>query len=120
MPDLEKILKLVAEGALTPEEADEILSKLSDEQGAPQATDSPPAGDRNRPARRLRVEVREGGRKVVNLSVPINIAGLASAFVPGLSDEDSERIRSAIASGLRGPIVDIGSDDGNRVLIVSE
>ena len=57
---------------------------------------------------------------MVNLRVPLNIAGLASAFLPGLSDEDSERIRGAIASGIRGPIVDIGTEDGDRVLIVSE
>ncbi len=125
MPDLEKILRLVAEGALTAEEADEILARLSDEESAGRRTSE--AGGRSdgvapddRPPRRLRIEVREQGRPVVNLSVPLNIAGLASAFVPGLSDEDSERIQSAVRSGLRGRIVDIGTDDGDRVLIVSE
>jgi hypothetical protein len=116
---MEKILKLVAEGALSPEEADRILTLLSEEQQAadqPDINEEAPQGS----ARRLRIEVREGGRRVVNLSVPMNIAGLASAFVPGLSDEDGERIRSAIHGGMRGPIVDIGSDDGDRVLIVSE
>jgi hypothetical protein len=121
MPDMEKILKLVSEGALTPEEADDILSKLADEEAEQvdrPAEDNTPG--RQGTARRLRIEVREAGRRVVNLSVPLNIAGLAGAFVPGLSDEDSERIQSAIRSGLRGPIVDIGSEDGDRVLIVSE
>jgi hypothetical protein len=121
VPDIEKILRLVAEGALTPEEADEILSTLSDERAEPAERPAEAnAGERGGGARRLRIEVREAGRRVVNLSVPLNIAGLAGAFVPGLSDEDSERIQSAIRSGLRGPIVDIGSEDGDRVLIVSE
>lgn len=57
---------------------------------------------------------------MVNLRVPMNIASLASAFVPGLSDEHGERIRAAIAAGARGPILDIGTEDGDRVLIISE
>ncbi|HUG46786.1 MAG TPA: hypothetical protein VMP67_00055 [Candidatus Limnocylindria bacterium] len=122
MPDMEKILRLVAEGALTPEEADEVLAGLSSQtpDASPDAAGSTPAEQAGEGPRRLRIEVREGGRRVVNLSVPLNIASLAGAFVPGLSEEDGERIRSALRTGLRGPIVDVGSDDGDRVLIVSE
>lgn len=121
MPDVEKILKLVAEGALTPEEADEILSALN-ASASSESADEPeptrPASASGR-ARHLRIEVMEGGRRVVNLRVPMNIAGWASANLPGLSEQDSERIRGAIASGVRGPIIDIG-DDEDRVLITSE
>lgn len=121
MPDMDKILRLVAEGALTAEEADEILQALNHEADQPRRPpESSDAGTATEQARRLRIEVSEGGKRVVNFSVPLNIAGLAGAFVPGLSDEDAERIRSAIASGMRGPIVDVGSEDGDRVLIVSE
>jgi SHOCT-like protein len=125
--DVEKILRLVSEGVLTPEEADEILS-ATDSAGSrtteqtpptPPAPPTPPTAEKTG-SRHLRIEVSEGGRRVVNLRVPINIAGWASAILPGLSDEDSNRIRSAVASGIRGPIVDIGTDDGDRVLIVSE
>ena len=56
---------------------------------------------------------------MVNLRVPMNIAGWASAYLPGLSDENADRIRSAINSGQRGPIIDIGDGD-DRVLITSE
>jgi hypothetical protein len=121
--DLDKILRLVAEGVLTPEEADEIIAALTADRqaAAPPPPPPPPSPDaQRRGGRHLRIEVSEGGRKVVNLRVPLNIAGLATAFVPGLSDEDSEHIREAIASGIRGPILDIGSDDGDRVLIVTE
>jgi hypothetical protein len=119
--DLDKILRLVAEGVLTPEEADEIIAALAEDRQTPAAPPPPPSPDaQRRGGRHLRIEVSEGGRKVVNLRVPLNIAGLATAFVPGLSDEDSEHIREAIASGIRGPILDIGSEDGDRVLIVTE
>lgn len=119
MADVEKILRLVAEGALTAAEADEILAALGSGD-APPAQQQPASPAPQTGARQLRIEVTDGGRRVVNLRVPINVAGWASAFLPGLSDEDSSRIRGAIASGVRGPILDIGSEDGDRVLIVSE
>ena len=129
MADVDKILRLVAEGALTPQEADEILSATADSASLP--PNPPPAPQmttsddtRNSSAksggRHLRIEVSEGGKRVVNLRVPMNIAGWASAFLPGLSDENAERIRGAMASGERGPLLDINDDDGSRVLIVSE
>ena len=121
--------ELVAQGALTPEEADEILTALNAahaaEKQAREAPRIPPArhagGTEQAQAqpRHLRILVTERGRSVVNLRVPMNIAGWASAYLPGLSDENADRIRSAINSGQRGPIIDIGDGD-DRVLITSE
>jgi polyhydroxyalkanoate synthesis regulator phasin len=126
MPDVEKILRMVEEGALTPEEADEVLATLASaghpEQSATEAAnkaDQQADTDTDR-ARHLRVEITEGGRRVVNLRVPVNIASFAAGFVPGLPDDAAERIRQSIRDGLRGPIVDIASGDGDRVLIVNE
>ncbi|MDP8903916.1 MAG: hypothetical protein M3N29_01140 [Chloroflexota bacterium] len=123
MPDVEKILRLVAEGVLTPDEADEILAVLAAPEhgtaaGAAHASREAVAGDER--ARQLRIEISERGRRVVNVRVPINVASVVAGIVPGLSDEEGERIRSSIRSGVRGPIVDIGDEDGDRVLIVSE
>ncbi len=128
MPDVDKILKMVEQGALTADEADQILATLSTDR--PPATDnSAGAGWANRASARdndpdkphhLRVEITEGGRRVVNLRVPLNMASLAAGFVPGLPDDTAERVRSAIRAGERGPIVDITTDDGDRVLIVNE
>jgi hypothetical protein len=119
MPDVEKILKLVAEGALTAEEADEILAALNREPEAEPAYEAPTAAPEGA-ARHLRVEVTEGGRRVVNLRVPVNVAGWASGYLPGLSDSDKDRIRGVIASGARGTILDIGDDEDGRVQIVTE
>jgi hypothetical protein len=124
MADIEKILGLVAEGRLTAEEADEILRALDASPGADEPADEPIAqadqpADSARPPRHLRIEVTDHGQRVVNLRVPVNIAGWAS-FLPGLSDQDTNRIRGAIASGVRGAIVDIGDKNGDRVLIISE
>jgi hypothetical protein len=120
MADVAKILALVAEGKLSAQEADEILAALNSRPAAePAAQAAAPAAQ---PAKttHLRIEVTDGGRQVVNLRVPINIAGWASAFLPGLSEQDSDRIRGAAASGARGTILDITDDDGSRVLITSE
>ena len=91
-----------------------------DPEAAPHAIPEPPnAPTPPTPPRHLRIEVTEKGRRVVNLRVPVNIAGWASTFLPGLSDQHSDRIRGAIQSGTRGPILDIGDDD-DRVVITSE
>ncbi|HVM29348.1 MAG TPA: hypothetical protein VM305_01065 [Candidatus Limnocylindrales bacterium] len=117
MPDLSKVLRLVEEGALSPDEAEEILAHLEAAVSASRSAGSgPPSG----PPRQLRVEISDKGRRVVNLRVPMNVATFAAGIVPGLPDEEAERLREAIRSGARGPIVDITSEDGDRVLIVSE
>jgi hypothetical protein len=123
VPDVEKILRLVAEGVLTAEEADEILAATT-ATAAPESHSAPePATETatrtGGTGRHLRIEVTEGGRRVVNLRVPMNIAGWATSFLPGLSDDHANRIRSAMSSGERGPLLDI-NDNGSRVLIVSE
>jgi len=134
MPEVEKILQLVADGVLTAEEADEILSTTTDwprgasansgfESPQPPLPPPPPASPAGPQGtlRHIRIEVTEGGKRVVNLRVPMNVVGWASSLLPGLSDDQTERIRAAMASGQYGPIVDITDDnDGSRVLIVSE
>lgn len=120
MADVAKILALVAEGKLSAQQADEILSALNarDAEPAQAAAPAPPAEAKK--TTHLRIEVTDGGKQVVNLRVPINIAGWASNFLPGLSDQDSDRIRGAVASGTRGTILDVTDDDGSRVTITSE
>ena len=126
MPDVDKILKMVEQGALTADEADQILATLAADKGQTADKSAGPADrasnkqdDPDKP-RHLRVEITEGGRRVVNLRVPLNMASVAAGFVPGLPDDAAERVRSAIRAGERGPIVDITTDDGDRVLIVNE
>ena len=120
MPDVEKILNLVAEGKLSAQEADEILAALNPRESGASPNGAPASSPPAPKTTHLRIEVTDGGRQVVNLRVPINIAGWASSFLPGLSDQDSDRIRGAVESGRRGTILDVTDDDGSRVLITSE
>jgi hypothetical protein len=123
MPDdaVDRVLRLVAEGRLTAEEAGPIIDALAatpPSPAEPPTTPEPPQPD-DAPARALRVEVTERGRTVVNLRVPLALGRAALDRIPGISDITSERIREAIAAGVKGPIVAV-EDDGDGVRISIE
>ena len=63
------------------------------------------------------MQVREAGRTVVNLRIPLSLGRVALTQVPGISQATSDRIREAIAGGIRGPIVDV--DDGGDGVRIS-
>ena len=128
--ELDTILRLVAEGRLTPEEAGPIVDALTRSPasdaaqlgGSTAATgggsaDEARPGDGSRSGRHLRIRVTEHGRQVVNLRIPIGFVDTALQFVPGLAGDQSRRIREAVNAGATGPILDIEEPDGNGVLI---
>jgi hypothetical protein len=122
MPDdaVQRVLRLVAEGHLSPDEAGPILDALADRATPPSGASEPSSaqGDET-PARALRIEVQEAGRTVVNLRVPLALGRAAINRVPGISELTSERIREAIAAGIKGPIVEV-EDEGGGVRISIE
>jgi len=127
MPDdaLERVLRLVAEGRLTADEAGPILDALEErgadreaaETGAASNRDDQPDPAANRdPAKTLRVEVTDGGRAVVNLRIPLSLGRAALSQGPGISAATSDRLLEAITAGIKGPIVDVDEgDDGVRI-----
>jgi hypothetical protein len=142
--ELETILRLVADGRLTPEEAAPIIDALTraERTGAPTsrservgpialahaAVDEARAridetlsslreSPGHRAGRQLRIRVTEHGRQVVNLRIPIGFVDAALQFVPGLGGDQSQRIRDAVHAGETGPILDIEEPDGSGVLI---
>ncbi len=154
---LDDVLRLVAEGRLSPEEAAPIIDALA---AARQAADqaraaggaardavrsaadaaragfesrrpdrwpswaprpparpaSPPPPPSPGPPRRLRVQVRDSGRTVVDLQLPGILAELAGA-VPGIPSDYVDRVREALRTGVRGPIIDVTDEDGSGVTI---
>ncbi|MGH2418499.1 MAG: hypothetical protein ACRDFY_09220 [Candidatus Limnocylindria bacterium] len=145
--ELEAVLRLVADGTLSPEQAAPIIDALT-------RAESPPHQDRTHrrldrrldrvrrrverayeraeharasaeqhgalQGRQLRIRVTEHGRQVVNLRIPIGFVDAALGFVPGIGGDQSERIRQAIAAGTIGPIIDVEDTDGDGVLISVE
>src|SRR6266702_2400711 len=120
--EMATILRLVADGTLTPDEAAPIIDAL---RGAGSARRrSPGTGSTSSAspgaaaesveskARHIRIRINEHGRQVVNLRIPIGLADAAVRMVPGISPNYGDQIRAAIASGGTGPIVDIEDEDG--------
>ena len=146
---LERVLQLVAEGKLTADEAAPILEALERKPkgspagpppgapgpvfppGFPFAPEAPPApgfaadlgaapGEPGQKPRFARVEVRERGRRVVDLRIPISLGRFALSRVPGLSSQQISEVEEAVASGGHGPILDVQDPDGDGVRIVLE
>jgi hypothetical protein len=138
---LERVLRLVAEGRLSANEAAPILAALDDAPvagSAPGATGSAPGaresggegsatsgatgGSRAAGpggATSLRIEVTEHGRRVLNLRLPIGVGRFALDRIPGLSGDQVDRVRDALSNGLRGPVLEVDDDD-DKVRIVLE
>ena len=117
---LERVLRLVAEGRLTAEEAGPILDALGVREKATRQEaekESEPSGSKPRFAR---IEVKDGGKRVVDLRIPISLGRFALNRVPGLSPQQVADVEQAVATGAHGPILDIEDADGDGVRIVLE
>lgn len=121
---LERVLQLVAEGRLTAEEAAPLLDALEGQDRDARGQAAGPLPGENAPveapASAVRIEVSDGGRKVINLRVPLALGRSAINGVPGLSEATSERIKEAIQAGIKGPILDVDDEDGSGVRVVIE
>jgi hypothetical protein len=140
--ELETILRRVADGELTAEEAEPLVAAATRTTGADAShgerprSDSPSSAGRGpgagtppsaggapgggAPRRTVRLQVLERGRAVVNLRIPMSWASLAGSVVPGLSGGQADRLREAIRSGEVGPILEVRDDDGDGVIISTE
>jgi hypothetical protein len=120
--ELEALLRLVAEGRLTPEEAAPLVAALTERSAAPTTQPSASATGRvlDPGPRQLRIRVEEEGRTVVNLRVPLSVAESALRMIPGLGGDQAARVRAALEGGAIGPIIDVEDPDGDAVLISLE
>lgn len=124
---LEQVLRLVSQGRLTAAQAAPILDALAEDDdrapsgpssvGADAANDA--AGAPGRTATSIRIEISEGGRKVVNLRVPVSLGRMALDRIPGLSGTNADMVRQALADGRSGTLLVI-DEDGSGVRIALE
>jgi hypothetical protein len=125
--ELATVLRLVAEGKLSAEEAAPIIEALGRHRASrppePPAPGFPFSGDvpgKGR-GRRVRIQVTEHGRRVVDVRVPLAFAAMAARMVPGIPDSYATLIERAVEGDMVGPIVDLAEDeDGDGVLITVE
>jgi hypothetical protein len=121
--ELATVLRLVAEGKLSADEAAPIIDALG-HRNAPRPPQTPPASEptagKSR-GRRIRIQVTEKGRRVVDVRVPLAFAAMAGRMVPGIPDSYRALIEQAVEGDVVGPIVDLAEDeDGDAVLITIE
>jgi hypothetical protein len=124
--DLESILRRVASGELTPEDAEPLVAEAarsteqSGEHVPPRSAEPEPGWRPGTGQRNVTLRVIENGRQVVQLRLPNAWATLAGSALPGLSSAHAERIREAIRAGEVGPILDVRDEHGDGVVISTE
>ena len=129
--EMNTVLRLVAEGKLSPEEAAPIIEALGQVgRAADRATQAMAmAGEvvdadgrlltRGR-GRRVRIQVNERGRRVVDVRVPLAFAAAAARMVPGIPESYATLIEQAVDSNTTGTIVEAEDETGDGVVISME
>jgi hypothetical protein len=131
--ELATVLRLVAEGKLSPDEAAPIIEALTapakratapgavpHPSTAGRAAGSEPRSGGESRGRRVRIQVKERGRRVVDVRVPLSFAAVAARMVPGIPDSYAALIEQAVETDTIGPIVDAEDENGDGVLITME
>jgi len=129
--EMSTVLRLVAEGKLSPEEAApiiEALGKARDSASHPprsmaftaESFDAEGRGPSRGRGRRVRIQVNEHGRRVVDVRVPLAFAAAAARMVPGIPDNYAELIEQAVDTNTTGTIVEAEDETGDGVVISIE
>jgi hypothetical protein len=127
-----KILTMVQEGKITPEDAAQLLEAINEGARAsipprPGMPPNPPEGGLGRKPRWLRVRVTDTntGRPRVNVRLPVSMVSvglkMGSKFAPQVEGLDSNELMQIIESGEIGQIVDVfDENDGEHVEVFLE
>ncbi len=108
-----KILDMVREGKVSPEEAARLLQAL-------QAGNKKAASGRDPRWLRVRITDVKTGRTKVSVNIPMSLVSvgikMGARFAPTNANFDYQSVMDAIKSGATGKIVDIeDQDEGERV-----
>ncbi len=138
-----RILRLVAEGQISPEDAADLLEAVEPEARAaePEAPmpPEPPVTPQvvfadfmreqmtpKRKSRNVVIQIREGGESKVNLRIPMNLTKAAGKFLPrqaqqylGKYEINLQEFLEDIAEADSGAILEV-KDGENKVLIAVE
>lgn len=132
MEERMKILTMVQEGKITPEDAAQLLEAINSAPAAPRRPSPPPAPGEDLPGLgrkprwlRVRVTDTDSGRPRVNVRLPISMVSvglkMGSKFAPQIEGLDDGQLMQIIESGELGQIVDVyDEDDGEHVEVFLE
>lgn len=113
-----RILQMLAEGKISADEADELLTTLGGEKDKPIA---------RKEAKFLRIRIWEDGSDKVNVNIPLSLAKVAMKFIPNeakkqLSEKDislEDIIREIQYGAPAGKIVEV-EDEESRIEVFIE
>lgn len=128
-----KILQMVADGKINPNDAAQLLEALQTAQpNQPrqpfmpgEGSETPPVPGRRPRFLRVRVTDTDTGRPRVNVRLPIGMVSvglkMGTRFAPQVEGLDAEQLMSIIESGEMGQIVDVyDEEDGEHVEVFLE
>lgn len=116
-----KILKMIEEGKLSPEEGSQLLSALSRKS----TSGIPNLGSSGAKWLRVRVTDLSTGRSKATVQIPLTLldAGMkiGAHFAPEIDGVNMDQLMDALRSGMTGKIIDaMDDDDGEHVEIFVE
>ncbi|MDQ7029884.1 MAG: hypothetical protein Q9O62_08975 [Ardenticatenia bacterium] len=115
-----RILRMVSEGKLTPEQAEELLAALN---GAQSATTAEATRTSTRPRwLRVRVTNTQTGHVRVNVSVPFKLVEVGSRvgarWMPAEFGEVISELLEAVASGEENKIVEVTDEEAHEHVVI--
>jgi hypothetical protein len=113
-----KVMKLVQDGKITPEEGDELITLLEGRPAAPKpAVETQRSSGQKARWMKIRLSNVDTGKLKGNIRVPIGLVNagmkIGARFSPELQDMDLTELMDAIKEGETGLFVDV-TDDDNR------
>ncbi len=119
-----KILEMIEQGTISPQEGSELLKAVED-------TPSKDIAPKKEAFKMFKIRILSNDGDKVNIQIPLEFAKIAlknKKGIPKLNDKlnhmdvdlDFDQIVDMIEAGTRGKIVDIQSNDGDIVEIVIE
>lgn len=124
--EISKILKMVEEGKITADKAQELIEAIGDKKTS---TSVQLAQDDDIINKTLKIRVNSHEGDVVNVNLPIKFIKTVlktfgkipiSTDVKGMENIDLNLIAEAIDNGISGKIVDVNSADGDIVEVTIE
>jgi hypothetical protein len=117
-----KILKMLEEGKITPDEASTLLRALD---GGRRTTSGGPTSSGESRFLRVQVTDLDSGKAKVNVTIPIGLVSvglrMAERFAPEFEGFDMEELEELITSGAIGRMVEVvDEEDHERVEVYVE
>ncbi len=114
-----KILQMLEEGKISPDEATTLLRALDGGHRAASGTLTPSGENRF-----LRVQVTDlsSGKAKVNVTIPMGLVGaglrIAERFAPEFEGFDMEELEELLSSGAIGKMVEVRDEEDNELVEV--